>query len=254
MRSLKRRLCFSIIVLVLFGVIQTHAQCTPLKGTENLWTLPSLHWLLIGELHGSNEAPEAVIDIVCDALAHGRQITVALERPTREQTALEGMLLEPDVEKARQRLLKEPGWRVDPDSANIPDGRTSQAMLCLLIALRELHKRDATLSVAAFDAPFTGSDPGARDAVLGSTLLALGNAEPTKLIVVLTGNLHVMQSPVHGYDLAAMKLPAAQRLSLKSPIRAVTHGRRTAMDAGFTAEELAITEWPISVGFFSIPG
>jgi hypothetical protein len=180
---------------------------------EQLWSKPSLRWLLVGELHGSNEAPTAVADLVCDAVARGRNVTVALERPTSEQAELNGILTAKDLIESEQKLLELPGWRVDGQGR--PDGRSSGAMLQLLIALRELHKKDADISVAAFDAPYTGSGPGARDEALGNALLALGKSQPTKLIVVLTGNLHAMQAPMYGYDLAAMYLPAEQRISLE---------------------------------------
>jgi hypothetical protein len=85
----------------------------------------------------------------------------------------------------------------------------------MLIALRELHREYPELAVAAFDAPYSGNAPGARDEAMGHALLAIGNAGPKNLILILTGNVHAMQAPVFGYDLAAMFLPAGQRLSLE---------------------------------------
>jgi hypothetical protein len=95
------------------------------------------------------------------------------------------------------------------------DGRASEAMLRLLLSLRELRKTHRELEVAAFDAPFSGADTGARDQAMGHALLALGRAKPRSLILVLTGNVHAMQSPQFGYDLAAMYISARERISLE---------------------------------------
>jgi len=58
-------------------------------------------------------------------------VTVALERPTSEQPALDGILDGKDVDAAKGALLAQPEWR------NGMDGRASGAMLRLLVALRE---------------------------------------------------------------------------------------------------------------------
>jgi hypothetical protein len=160
-------------------------------------------------MHGSNETPEVFTDLVCDALVHGRKVIVALERPTREQTALDGILTKRDLATAEKMLLAEPGWR------NGMDGRASEAMLRLLVSLRELRKQHRGLKLAAFEAPFTGDSAGARDQAMGSALLALDRSIHQSIILVLTGNVHAMQSPLFGYDFAAMYLPAKGRITLE---------------------------------------
>lgn len=78
--------------------------------------------MFIGELHGSNETPAAFRNLVCDALAHGKYVTVALERQTSEQAALEGILTAKDLPAAQAVLLRQPGWK------NGMDGRASGAI------------------------------------------------------------------------------------------------------------------------------
>jgi hypothetical protein len=87
-------------------------------------------------------------------------------------------------------------------------------MLRLLVSLRELRKLQSELKVFAFDAPYKGTAPGARDEALGHALLSLSPAKPNDLVLVLTGNLHAMQGSKRGYDLAAMYLPPKEILSL----------------------------------------
>jgi len=184
-------------------------SCSPVPGADQIWSKPSLHWVFIGELHGSNETPAAFYDLVCDAVAQGKQVTVALERPASEQAALDNVLTAKDLAAARESLLQLPGWK------DVLDGRASEAMLRLLVSLRELHRLHPDLKVVAFDAPYTGTAPGARDEALGHALLSLRPTKPNGLVLILTGNLHAMQASKRGYDLAAMYLPPKEILSLE---------------------------------------
>jgi hypothetical protein len=209
-KQMRRKWHFALCFLWLAtGAVTARADCVPLPGAEQVWSRPALRWLFVGELHGSNEAPAAFLDLVCDALAHGRRVTVALERPTSERAVLNGILVEKDLAAAKQTLLAEPDWK------NGMDGRASEAMLRLLLALRDLRLSYPDLAIAAFDAPYSGSSPGARDEAMGRALLVLGKAEPRDLILILTGNVHGMQSPQFGYDFAAMFIPPEERLSLE---------------------------------------
>jgi hypothetical protein len=186
------------------------AACSLIPGADQIWARESVRWVLVGELHGSNEAPTAFGDLVCDALAHGKHITVAFERPSSEQLALDQILLARDASAAKQELLSQSGWRDDGE-----DGRASGAMLDLLMTLRELRTSHSELTLFAFDAPFTGNATGARDEAMGKALLSLRDKKPKDLILVLTGNAHAFQSPMFGYDTAAMYLPTGERLSLE---------------------------------------
>jgi len=185
------------------------ASCSPIPGADRIWTDASAHWVLVGELHGSNETPSAFVDLVCDGLAKGKHITVALERPTSEQPALQGMLKEPNLSAAQTALLSQPDWK------NGMDGRASVAMLRLLVSLRELHASHPDLSVVGFDAPYTGTSAGARDEAMGKSLLSLGETKRGDMILVLTGNVHATKTAKFGYDFAAMFLPPKQVFSLE---------------------------------------
>ena len=185
------------------------ASCSPIPGADQIWSKASVHWVFIGELHGSNETPAAFLDLVCDAIARGKHVTVALERPTSEQAALNNILTAKDLATAQESLLRLHGWK------EVLDGRGSEAMMRLLISLRELRRLQPDLEVVAFDAPYTGKDPGARDEAMGHALLSLRAARPHDLVLILTGNLHAMQAPQFGYDLAAMYLPPKEILSLE---------------------------------------
>jgi hypothetical protein len=183
------------------------AACMSIPGADQLWSKTSLGWIWVGETHGSNETPAAFGNLVCDALSRGKIVTVALERPSKEQSALEGVLTAQDLSLAQKALLAEPGWR------DGMDGRASEAMLRLLVTLRELRKQ-YPLHIFAMERPFTDA-VGARDAAMGEALLSLKTTRPNDLIFVLSGNVHAMQNPIFGYKTSAMYLPPQELLSLE---------------------------------------
>jgi hypothetical protein len=183
--------------------------CSPISGANQIWARASLHWILVGELHGSNEGPAAFGDLVCNALAQGKRIIVALERPSSEQRAINDILTAKNLSSARQALLPEPGWE------NGMDGRASLAMLRLLIFLRYLHTSYPKLRVAAFDVPYSGVAPGARDEAMGRALLSLRMESPNSVVLILVGNAHAMKAPQFGFNPAAMYLPQEEILSLE---------------------------------------
>lgn len=185
-------------------------SCSPVPGAGQIWSKPAVHWVFIGELHGSNETPAAFRDLVCNAIAQGKHVTVALERPTSEQAALDNILTARDLSTARESLFQLPGWK------EVLDGRGSEAMLRLLLSLRELRSLHPDLKVVAFDVPSSGSPAGgSRDEALGHALLSLHPTKPNDLVLILTGNIHAMQASKRGYDLAAMYLPPKEILSLE---------------------------------------
>jgi hypothetical protein len=185
------------------------ASCSAVPGAGQIWNKQSVRWVFVGELHGSNEAPAAFLDLVCDALARGKHVTVALERPMSEQMALQGVLAGADLASAKTVLLDQPEWKEGMD------GRASEAMLRLLLSLRELRKEHPGLAVFAFETPFTGTPPGARDEAMGHALLSVGEKKRDDVILILTGNVHAMLSPIFHYDFAAMYLPTNEVLSLE---------------------------------------
>jgi hypothetical protein len=185
-------------------------SCSPVPGADQIWSKPAVHWVFIGELHGSNETPAAFRDLVCNAIAQGKHVTVALERPTSEQATLDDIVTGKDLSAAKESLLQLHGWK------EVLDGRGSEAMLRLLISLRELRSLHPDLKVVAFDAPYSGSPVGgSRDEALGHALLSLRPTKPNDLVLILTGNIHAMQASKRGYDVAAMYLPPKEILSLE---------------------------------------
>ena len=185
------------------------AACVPTPGAAELWSEPVLTWMWVGETHGSNEAPSAFGNLVCNALESRRRVVVALERPSIEQPLLQAILTSARLADAEKALLDQPGWK------NAPDGRSSKAMLQLLPSLRKLRKRYAALQVYAVDGPSYTAALGSRDEAIGNSVLALKKEAPGALILVLTGNVHAMRAPLFGFPTSAMVLPEGQYVSLE---------------------------------------
>ena len=201
---------FLLAMGLTFNAAAAVTSCSPVPGADQIWSKSSVHWVFIGELHGSNETPAAFRELVCDAIAQGKHVTVALERPSSEQSALDNILTAKakDLPAAQQSLLQLHGWK------DVLDGRGSEAMLRLLISLRELRKLHPDFKVVAFDAPYTGTALGARDEAMAHALLALKPEKANDMVLILTGNLHAMQASKR-YDLTAMYLPPKEILSLE---------------------------------------
>jgi hypothetical protein len=204
---MKMLLCLAFLSL-LFSNSIARAACTPIPGAADLWSNSSLRWVWVGEMHGTVETPGAFGDLVCDALAHGKHVTVALERFTNEQPALDAVLGAGNVQDAEATLLADAGWR------QFFDGRSSQSMLALLVRLRDLKKQYPALRVAAIDGPSYTQEPGSRDEAIGQSVLALAGSQSNDLVLVLTGNVHAMKHPFSSYKTSAMFLPADQVFSL----------------------------------------
>lgn len=97
-------------------------------------------------------------------------------------------------------LLQQPEWK---DGI---DGRASEAMLGLLISIRELRKSYPGFAIVAFDAPLH-RNRGRRTRRSDAALPACGgNSEAYGPDLILAGNAHAMQAPEFGYDAAAMYL------------------------------------------------
>ena len=92
------------------------ASCGATTGIEPL--LERGRVLLLGELHGTAEAPAFVANVACHARSQGLDVTIALELPHAEQEQVR----DPDSE-----IVDLPFWAKD-----YQDGRTSVAMLRLI--------------------------------------------------------------------------------------------------------------------------
>ncbi len=184
-----RRLAGLVILLALAvpAAPAPAATCEPLADATTLLEAGSV--VLLGELHGTAEAPAALGRLACAALALSAEVTVALEIPEVEQAAIDRYLAGTmDLET----LAGGPFW-----TRSYQDGRSSLAMLELLETLGSLRSDHASLRVAAIDRP---DPPQDRDRAMAERIASLAAARSDGIVLALTGNLHTRLSPGTPFD------------------------------------------------------
>jgi hypothetical protein len=169
-------------MLGILAVLPARAACRPIPGAERLWSRPGLRFLLVGEMHGTAEAPAIFGDLVCAALAAGRPVVAGVERSAAEQDAInKGSFV-----------------------AQSSDGRSSRAMLQLV---QDLHKMKVAEVVA-----FSAED----EERMAAALKAAAERHAGALVIALSGNVHASKKMIEGIDYSpmAMLLPADATVSL----------------------------------------
>jgi len=146
--------------------------------------------LLLGEMHGTAEAPRFVRDTICAALAADLSVTIALEMPVAEKATLEAYKrLGGPSEAAREILRASEFWQT-------PDGRSSQAVLSLIDEIFQWQEEGKSIALVLFD------DPAAekRDLAMADHIAKASDELPENLLIVLTGNLHNRMTRGIGFD------------------------------------------------------
>lgn len=137
--------------------------------------------VMVGEYHGTNEAPQAFYDLVCTALAAKPQaITVALEL-----NAIKGITLT-DKNSLQQWLTADKEW-LGPH-----DGRSSKAMYQLLEKLVEARQTYPQLSILLFN-----SHADARDEAMAQNIMADYHGQK---LLTYSGDTHAKQTSGTAWD------------------------------------------------------
>ncbi len=179
--------------------------CTPIAGTELLWQRPGLHFVLVGEMHGTAETPAIFADLVCSAREIRRPIIAGIE--FRDQHALDAFMNSGSRNAGLKELLSTEEWKQH-------DGRTSSAMLALVDQLRALKLEGLLSGVVAFAR--TDKSAARGEERMASALLKALKRNPAALVIALSGNVHACRKTVAEvpYRLMGSFLPAAQTVSL----------------------------------------
>ncbi|MFP2904793.1 hypothetical protein ACLESD_07000 [Pyxidicoccus sp. 3LFB2] len=145
-------------------------------------------FIVLGEMHGTQEAPLFATRLACHAAAAGQPVRVGLELPVGEQPRIDAFLASGDG--AIEPLTSGGLW-----TDVMQDGRSSNAMLQALVRLRELKRAGLPLEIRAFDAG--GKD---RDASMAAKLLEERARAAQDTFIVLTGNLHARRDKGAPWD------------------------------------------------------
>jgi hypothetical protein len=150
--------------------------------------------LIVGEVHGTREAPALVADLAKRWAAQKdaeqtRTIIVALEYPQSQEAQLKAYVDSDGGTIARQRLLESSFW-----SRPMQDGRSSQAMLALIDSVRTQFRNGSKVRLAAFDMNASQYASRAnRDKAMADNLRSIVDANPSARVIALVGNYHARQ-------------------------------------------------------------
>lgn len=201
-----------LAMMALLAATSAPATCTSVDGATMLWSKPETRWVIAGEMHGTNETPDAFVNLVCLAAAARGPVTVAIEYPADMQPVLDAWLASDGGEAARTALLAGPFWR-----RSTQDGRTSVAFLRMLDRLRVMHRAGTVRSVRAFCPPNDGPAVGDYNEAMADRLTKIADSAPG-LVMVLVGNFHAinhaMTTPQSSIRPAASLLPATKKVSV----------------------------------------
>jgi hypothetical protein len=139
--------------------------------------------VLMGEVHGTHEAPHFLAQSVCQATQLGVPVSVGLEIPANNQERLRRFVASQGTEADWALLMESAFWR-NP----YPDGRGSEAVVGLLDGLRKLRSQGMDVEVFAFDHPPLEGE--AREEAMAKTVLEVAAKSPGRALLVLTGNIH----------------------------------------------------------------
>jgi hypothetical protein len=177
---MSRILAATVVALALVPSPLPAAECPEVPGLAPLLEPSTL--LLVGEMHGTEQAPGFVWNVACQGLARGLPVTVGLEIDRAEDEAFQAYLRSDGGDAARKRLFESPFWVRD-----FQDGRSSRAMLGLLEDLRTLAAGSGELRLLLTDRP---EPPAERDAAMAERVAEAAAARPGDLLLILTGNIH----------------------------------------------------------------
>ncbi|NIJ20846.1 hypothetical protein FHS95_002538 [Sphingomonas naasensis] len=163
--------------------------CIPVRGADQLWQTTT-RWVIVGEMHGTNEAPDAFANLVCLAAASGRAVTVALEYSSDDQAAIDAYLASDGGDRARAALT-----RLSLFTSPMQDGRGSVAFVRLFDRLRQLKMAGRISGVVASDLGRATPDGLDRDAAMARMWTAIPTSE-NGLVLALAGNIHAMRKPI----------------------------------------------------------
>ena len=176
------------------------AEETACDGPANPFDIPDIDAdvIFFGELHGNRETPEAFLAAICQYLElQGGDVRVALEFHTDIYASLERFMESEGDSEAVQEFLRHPVWQ---RGLNLPDGRTSVAMLNLFEALRELRVSTTRLvSVTPIMGHWTDRQiryfGTASDAIMAANITHLSQESDDDVVFVLVGNIHARLAP-----------------------------------------------------------
>lgn len=177
-------------------------------------------YVILGEIHGTAEAPAFFGNLACTLAARGERILIALEQDSDKNAAFQTAWHLPHARFAAARDTL--GW----EGQN--DGRESEAMFAMLERLHAARARGLSIDLVAFNGARDEAQQkrfsalpgqGPHEAAQAENIREAANAGRYDLVLVLVGNAHALKRPINRrgaeYEPMAMRLaPTEQIVSL----------------------------------------
>lgn len=180
----------------------------PISGLTAIVARRDIHYLVLGESHGTREIPAFFGDLVVQA-QRSRPIVAALELPATEADRIERYLRSPGSEEDRRGLLDGEFWR-----STAQDGRGSQAIVDLIEKLRQLRQGGWNGAVAYCQPDPRDISNESYEQAMALCWKAASEASPDALVMALVGDAHASRAPFFDVTPAAAWLPPGQAVVL----------------------------------------
>jgi hypothetical protein len=186
--------------------------CKPIPSWNKVVSDKKIRWIVLGEMHGTNEMPEIFADAVC-LTAEVSPTVVALELPATDQPRIDAYLESDGGPKAKQAFFEAYIW-----NSKVKDGRSSEAVFRLFEQLHRWHKVGKVLAVIAFQPVRLKEPPTSAEYERAMADIIEKNTPKGFRALVLVGNVHAMRTKVdfgpEPYLPMAGHLPRRNTLSL----------------------------------------
>lgn len=137
--------------------------------------------LVLGAVFGTREAPAVIAQLMRRSTIRAVPTVLALDIDVKERERLAQFLGRPESAAAIEDLLRGSFWR-----RPYQDGRSSTAVLAMLLAVRRAVARGQPISVAAIDLPLAGTP---HTAAFAEALQGLARQHPEAAVLTLLGNV-----------------------------------------------------------------
>lgn len=197
---------------ILLGAAAAAPQpCQAIPGWDQIVSRDELRWIVIGEIHGSNEIPDIFADAVCLAAA-SRPVVVALEQPSVDQARIDAFLASDGGEASKLVFLDAVMWNMP-----MKDGRSSEAYFRLFDTLRQMKAAGRIEGVVAFQPSSFTAPPTPAEYEREMAELLQSAAGHDEMVIALVGNVHAMRTEVpfqQRYMAMAGNLPETETVTL----------------------------------------
>lgn len=197
---------------LLAGTTPVPEPCRAIRGWDEVISGEKIRWIVLGEMHGTNEMPEIFADAVC-LTSEVSPTVVALELPTADQPRIDAYLTSDGGLEAKRSLLEAYIW-----NGRSKDGRSSEAMFRLFERLHLLHKAGKVRAVIAFQQVKFKGPPSKVEYERAMAEVITANTLEGSHTLVLVGNVHARQAEVNfggeTYIPMAGHLPKEKTLTL----------------------------------------